>query len=1056
MLLFCNTLLFTQTVIPAGDVYGTWLQSGSPYLIEGEITIPEGETLTIDPGSLIEFQGHYKLNVQGRLLSIGTEAEKIYFTINDTTGFSNPYSDEGSWHGIRFEETPAVNDSSLIINCILEYGKARGSNEEDNGGAIHIRNFSKVRISYSIIRNNRAYYGGGIYCKESNPVISYNTICDNWGNSGGGLGSLHSSPNILNNIFKTNHTSWSGGAILWHDYYENSELILINNLIVQNTAVESGGGLFCSSSLENGQMINNTICDNSAEVGGGIQFHLSNGDVVNCILYNNSATENGDQVYLYGTDSDPNFYNCNIQNGIEDFGLYGSAIYEGEYENNIDFAPCFTMNNDHPYSLLAESYNINTGSPDISGLNLPDTDLAGNPRIYEGEIQRIDIGAYEFQDESSFVSSLYFSPEPGYHLLPQDVEITCETPDVTIHYTLDGSEPDQNSQLYTTPILISEITTVLAKAYRNDLTPSLVEGGTYIIGYNYFHGEISGTWSSEYSPYYIIEEVIIPNNETLIIEPGVDIIFMGHYQFNVQGRLLAEGSENNMITFTINDNTGFNNIDISDGGWHGIRFDNTPATNDSSKIVYCNIKYGKGVGEDYDDSKGGGIFLRDYSKVLISHCLIDSNKAYWSGAGICCYNSNPIIRYNTIRENEAISGSGIYTREDSSPLIHKNIITYNTTRPVGSGAGICTLGGNAIITENVISQNSTSGGGYTGGAGGIACEYNSSSYIFNNTIENNTGGFGGGLCVSGSIYSTGHPIITNNMIRNNYGSLAGGLYCTESGMILVNNQITNNHSDYGGGIGIFWEADPLIINNTIAGNTATYGGGLCISTYCSPTVINTILWDNSGYQVYLRNNEDGLADPDFYYCDIQDGIDGFEFFENTVYVGNYLNNIDANPCFIGSGSYPFSLDFDSPCIDNGTPSGWLVPSVFNTVIDDLLGYDHYGSNYDIGYYEWMGVGSSNEEIEIIKISLSNYPNPFNPVTTILFSIPQESEVKLIVYNIKGQDVKTLINHTCEIGINTAIWNGTNNSGKQVGTGVYFYELNVDGKTIETKKMLLLK
>ena len=56
-----------QTVIPPGDVSGTWTLGGSPYEIQGEITIPDSSTLTIEPGVLVEFQGHYKLIVEGRL-----------------------------------------------------------------------------------------------------------------------------------------------------------------------------------------------------------------------------------------------------------------------------------------------------------------------------------------------------------------------------------------------------------------------------------------------------------------------------------------------------------------------------------------------------------------------------------------------------------------------------------------------------------------------------------------------------------------------------------------------------------------------------------------------------------------------------------------------------------------------------------------------------------------------------------------------------------------------------------------------------------------------------
>ena len=71
----------------------------------------------------------------------------------------------------------------------------------------------------------------------------------------------------------------------------------------------------------------------------------------------------------------------------------------------------------------------------------------------------------------------------------------------------------------------------------------------------------------------------------------------------VQGRLLAIGTETDTIVFTKNDTTGFHNLTIPDGGWHGIRFMDTPTTNDSSKIVYCKLQYGKAnTGAGYYDS----------------------------------------------------------------------------------------------------------------------------------------------------------------------------------------------------------------------------------------------------------------------------------------------------------------------------------------------------------------------------------------------------------------------------------------------------------------------
>jgi len=103
---------------------------------------------------------------------------------------------------------------------------------------------------------------------------------------------------------------------------------------------------------------------------------------------------------------------------------------------------------------------------------------------------------------------------------------------------------------------------------------------------------------------------------------------------------------------------------------------------------------------------------------------------------------------------------------------------------------------------------------------------------------------------------------------------------------------------------------------------------------------------------------------------------------------------------------------------------------------------------------------TDEEQEIVPeidrtVLYSNYPNPFNPTTQIAFSIPQEGKVNLSVYNIKGQLVKTLINRRIISGSHNVNWNGRDNTGKLVSSGVYFYKLKFDKKEI-SEKMLLLK
>ncbi len=372
-------LLISQTTIPGGDVSGTWLLSGSPYLIEGEITIPDGQTLTIDPGCLVEFQGHYALNVQGQLSAIGTEQDSIKFTIADTTGFSNQGTLDGGWHGIRFNETPATNDSSIIIYSIIEYGKTRFANHnwERFGGGLLCYNFSKLIIENSLFRNNQAYKGGAIHLASSSPLIRNSTFNRNYADEGGAIGCSN-----------------------------GTNAIIVNNIITQNTA-ESGGAIYFIYS-SNAYLINNTICNNTTEQeGSGAVWISSSPTLINNIIYSNIG--NNIHIHYYN----PIIRYCNIENGLPNYPNYD--------ETNIDLNPFFVGEND--YHLNPISSCINRGIPDTTGLNLTEFDFDGNPRIYEGENPRIDIGAYEYQGEP-----ILFFPDFDSHinigLVPLTVQFT--------------------------------------------------------------------------------------------------------------------------------------------------------------------------------------------------------------------------------------------------------------------------------------------------------------------------------------------------------------------------------------------------------------------------------------------------------------------------------------------------------------------------------------------------------------------------------------------------------------------------------------------------------
>ncbi len=118
--------------------------------------------------------------------------------------------------------------------------------------------------------------------------------------------------------------------------------------------------------------------------------------------------------------------------------------------------------------------------------------------------------------------------------------------------------------------------------------------------------------------------------------------------------------------------------------------------------------------------------------------------------------------------------------------------------------------------------------------------------------------------------------------------------------------------------------------------------------------------------------------------------------------------------------------------------------------------------YDLGESEiveaqftYIGTGAGNDIITN-TVLISNYPNPFNPATTISFSVAQTSSfVNLEVFNIKGQKVKTLVDETLPAGQHSVAWNGTDANGKPVSSGIYFYKMKCSNYS-STKKMILLK
>lgn len=123
----------------------------------------------------------------------------------------------------------------------------------------------------------------------------------------------------------------------------------------------------------------------------------------------------------------------------------------------------------------------------------------------------------------------------------------------------------------------------------------------------------------------------------------------------------------------------------------------------------------------------------------------------------------------------------------------------------------------------------------------------------------------------------------------------------------------------------------------------------------------------------------------------------------------------------------------------------------------------------VGGYDWGWVWFDSLELvqtvpeNMLKSSAtglnfelgSNYPNPFNPETQINYALADRCQVKLSVYNVRGQRVRILVNEFQAAGHNSVIWDGKNEDGHEVASGIYFYRLDA-GTFTDTKSMVLLK
>jgi len=408
--------------------------------------------------------------------------------------------------------------------------------------------------------------------------------------------------------------------------------------------------------------------------------------------------------------------------------------------------------------------------------------------------------------------------------------------------------------------------------------------------------------------------------------------------------------------------------------------------------------------------------------------------------------------------------------EERYELNNFTLINGNGNNEVaGNGLGGLSIRGNNDVLLNNLTVHDCMGRNRSG----ITVNYSNNLLVRNVYLHSNRGGRALALGNDEDTYK--HFTVENCIIKENlpdddpeegYGGgviVAGRMTIPDifTG-VFKNVEITNNINNYTYSspstvaLSAIYNAKVDVINCTIGDNTTPTGGATGLAYGSELNIINSILYGDSPGELVV----DGRDMP----CTltVQNSLIQGGMWDIMVLGNNTLNwldgNIDDDPLWIGSGEYPYSLSYGSPCIDTGTidTTGLHLPAY------DLAGNPRIkNGRIDMGAYEYqdtVSVYPSHDQTDWLY-TIQNVPNPFHEGTSILFSVHDSyhlEDIILTIYNAKGQMVRRFTSYNYEFSPYTEVyWDGTDEQGRQVAPGTYLYKLEYNGNAV-VRKMVKIR
>jgi len=540
---------------------------------------------------------------------------------------------------------------------------------------------------------------------------------------------------------------------------------------------------------------------------------------------------------------------------------------------------------------------------------------------------------------------------------------------------------------------------------------------------------------------YLFQNYTIASNAVLTVAPGVILKFFPGTGIAVNKGLNAIGGStaDSTIVFT----------DIRDDFYGG-------DTNADSIATHPTDVYWEG-NWSYSNQGWTGISFADQSLdpfCNLTHCVVKYagiyqtwyNNIYMYGAAIMTYNASPTITYSSLTNN----GNGIAAFGSSNPVVNYCDIYNNTDNGVNNVNKSFDIDARWNWWGNNSGPTNISNSGGTGQA--VTDSVNYIPFL----------GSGASNPIEGDVS-------LNGLVQAYDASLILQFVVNPSGDTLVALQqkvadVSNN--------GTITAYDASLILQYVVGLISAFPAEMQGDTSKSAMQTKRViaLQKVSNVQLSVENATAHGGD--------------------TLVLAITLQNV------VGVGSGQLALKYDpsvfsfQKALPGDLTSGYYV----STHSDDkkgtlniaVAGSNVLKNNGTLAYVAFKVSkdvrGTINSPIEVVKFLANetdmtsiassgqikvigkptsysldqNYPNPFNPSTTIGYELPDDNtQVRLIIYNMTGQITKTLVDLNQNAGVYKVVWNGTNNSGARVSSGVYFYRMTA-GKFVQVKKLLLLK